>query len=971
MSRILRSPALVLAAAALVVAAAWAVARTDPERLPTAPTIVVTRPPSLHAGGRSTRGPRRGGRTTTRVALTPASVAPSAPTTTAPFARPTVFRRAGPARGGAVPRSVHVLRVPVPRSLPAREQVRWTMRPGPRAEVLSAYAGTITPQTPDSDRAITIVTRIPARAAAGILPVGEAEFIADSVSIVVPIELVIERVRRASILPSRPTYGALAGQKLLLGIEVRNLGNSPDTVSIVADVPVGWSRIIGQRVALIPGERRVVTFETKVPQGAGSTAAYPAFRALMGDSVVALATVPVQVEDPAERDRPVGPQLTVGSSTAFGDSVASSPAFDFALSGAVANGVAVIGRASFALDEATLDRRALARAGAYLGGAFISIRGPGWYGTAGNTGTTLSSLTGIGAFGRGVTGGGARGPASMTGMVADVPNGTGVQAGGRADYQIKRSTIGVAASHFADAGASGRGLDAVGLIGSTNPGAGFRLSAEAAWRQYDGGSGAGVALGVERNTDKDLLSVMFAHAPGGSQAYGRALSDVSAVWGRRFSDRVALQTNMFSSVDRPPRAGGEFKANGWAVGPRYAIRPDLSAELEVRRNSFESQNVSGGGFASTDMTTSAALRKVGGRTMWTAGASVGSTKRTTTLSSGTAIDLTAQRYGISAGAAVILPRMVLSGGADYSRSGTGSGFAPRQARLTLGASRIAPFSSPRAPIFRAEAEITSWFGDQPSTVVARIGTELPLPGEFSLVVDAERNPLIRPAGDRTPWIVALRLERGFSLGWAVHTPMTRGTVFQDRNGNGVRDSDEQGLAGVMIRRGSQTAVTDGSGRFALQGTDPVPLEVDPVSLPAGVVAPSMAQGHGAQTLAFGVVPTGAVAVRLVPVLDELGRRPESPFSDLAVLARDDRGAEWYLRADSTGLVRFDALPPGRYTFVPDFAGTTERLRQTGDAVILEVKPGENLPPLEVRFTVRPARLFNGGQGQTDQGRRRR
>jgi len=291
--------------------------------------------------------------------------------------------------------------------------------------------------------------------------------------------------------------------------------------------------------------------------------------------------------------------------------------------------------------------------------------------------------------------------------------------------------------------------------------------------------------------------------------------------------------------------------------------------------------------------------------------------------------------------------------------------------MTVGASRIAFFSSPHAPIFRAEAELTTWFGDLPSALVARIGTEVALPGEMSLVVDAERNPMIRPSGQRTPWIVAVRLERGFSLGWAAHTPMTRGSVFQDRNGNGVRDEDEQGLAGVMIRRGSQTAVTDQSGRFALQGTDRVPLEVDPVSLPQGVVAPSFSPTQGGHVVTFGVVPTGAVAVHLVTAVDELGRRPESRLSDLAVLARDDRGAEWYLRADSTGNVRFDALPPGRYTFVPDFAGTTERLRQIGDPVILEVKPGENLPPLEIRFTVRPARLFNGGSGQTDQGRRRR
>jgi hypothetical protein len=187
----------------------------------------------------------------------------------------------------------------------------------------------------------------------------------------------------------------------------------------------------------------------------------------------------------------------------------------------------------------------------------------------------------------------------------------------------------------------------------------------------------------------------------------------------------------------------------------------------------------------------------------------------------------------------------------------------------------------------------------------------------------------------------------------------------------VRDADEQGLAGVMIRRGGQTAVTDNSGRFALEGTDPVPVEVDPVSLPAGDVAPSVTPGLNAKTVTFGIVPTGAVAIRLLPVADEVGRRPETRLDLLAVLAKDDRGMEWYLRADTTGTVHYDALPPGHYTFTLDPSGTTERLKQVGDPVILDVKPGENLPPLELRFSPRSAKLFNGGSGSTDQGRRRR
>jgi hypothetical protein len=143
-----------------------------------------------------------------------------------------------------------------------------------------------------------------------------------------------------------------------------------------------------------------------------------------------------------------------------------------------------------------------------------------------------------------------------------------------------------------------------------------------------------------------------------------------------------------------------------------------------------------------------------------------------------------------------------------------------------------------------------------------------------------------------------------------------------------------------------------------------------VTLPAGVVAQTILPSAPGEPVALGLMPTGSIEVQLVPAADELGRRPEGKLEDLAVIAKDDRGAEWYLRADSTGRIRFGAIPPGRYSFTFDFTGTTERLRQIGDPVVLEVKPGLNVPPLEIRFAPRAARLFNGGQGSTTGQRRR-
>ena len=42
-----------------------------------------------------------------------------------------------------------------------------------------------------------------------------------------------------------------------------------------------------------------------------------------------------------------------------------------------------------------------------------------------------------------------------------------------------------------------------------------------------------------------------------------------------------------------------------------------------------------------------------------------------------------------------------------------------------------------------------------------------------------------------------------------------GTAFDDRNGNGVRDAGEPGVAGVAISNGVEVVTTDGAGRYAL------------------------------------------------------------------------------------------------------------------------------------------------------------
>ena len=48
------------------------------------------------------------------------------------------------------------------------------------------------------------------------------------------------------------------------------------------------------------------------------------------------------------------------------------------------------------------------------------------------------------------------------------------------------------------------------------------------------------------------------------------------------------------------------------------------------------------------------------------------------------------------------------------------------------------------------------------------------------------------------------------------TETARGTVYEDRNANGVRDSGEPGVAGVLVSNQRDLVETDGDGRYAIE-----------------------------------------------------------------------------------------------------------------------------------------------------------
>ncbi|MEO8030312.1 MAG: hypothetical protein ABI765_05660, partial [Gemmatimonadota bacterium] len=73
-----------------------------------------------------------------------------------------------------------------------------------------------------------------------------------------------------------------------------------------------------------------------------------------------------------------------------------------------------------------------------------------------------------------------------------------------------------------------------------------------------------------------------------------------------------------------------------------------------------------------------------------------------------------------------------------------------------------------------------------------------------------------PLNSRLTAVIALTL-LAFPLPAAAQVAGVSGTVFLDRNANGVKDAGEPGIAGVVVSDQAAAVRTDASGAFHLAG----------------------------------------------------------------------------------------------------------------------------------------------------------
>ena len=144
-------------------------------------------------------------------------------------------------------------------------------------------------------------------------------------------------------------------------------------------------------------------------------------------------------------------------------------------------------------------------------------------------------------------------------------------------------------------------------------------------------------------------------------------------------------------------------------------------------------------------------------------------------------------------------------------------------------------------------------------------------------------------------------------------PGTSGYIFEDLNGNHAPRSGEPAVPGAIVRRGSESAVTDASGKYRVAGDARSPVTIDEASLPDGWTASGAGSGDLAVTLSTSAEVELVVAPRSGIAAVQVN------LTKAHVIARDSAGREWAAIMTGPTTATFQSLPVGAYTLQFDLS----------------------------------------------------
>lgn len=856
------------------------------------------------------------------------------------------------------PRSFQVVMIPIPDAFARVAKLEVEFVPygefvvlGPRTRALSG----------SGKSRVGVTIGIPASALAGRLVAAHARFSSPgSATLVVPIEIDVSLVRQMLLRRGSGAINAQAGSDVILPFEIVNSGNARETVRTELTLPGGWeSRELHQTPIVIgPGETVKRRVRLAIPMLSSTGSSFVRIDIRNRDEIFGSETMTVEVFNSSSIGRQAGPLVTSAFSHAADENGRPNSLFTLSAVGALYDSVRIDARMSQGSPLGGAASTAFAHLGTFQSSASVSLSAPSGQLSLGNTGTSFSDLTGLYPYGQGALlhfknakwdfmGLGALSMAQQ-GSTERKPM-LGVRGGRRFGNAHLSSSI----SHLADAGLAPRRLDAFGVGAAVPSIFGSTFKAEIAERRFRDGSGLGWSSEIVRMNADNSEQLRVTHAPGGSDAFARATNELVANVSERLTSRAMVSASAWRTSDATSVFSG-LKANGYSVRPQYTIRSSTTIALEVRSYQFDatsrpSPSNAGSGFGSREQQLGLSLSSYLRQYHLNSSAYLGNVTRTVSPVGQAMLKSRTPRnyWTTSAGWSGVGGVVELQTRIEQTRDA--GGFVNQQSMIGVRGEQVV---LPWFGGIRGEGELqrAHGFGNEKSASM-RAGLAIPLINGFALKVDVERNSIFHSISGRVPWIFGARFEHSIMVPM-LRTPGTSGYVYEDLNGNQRRDNGEPGVAGAIVRRGSETAVSDPSGKYRVSGDPAKAVTIDEASLPDGWTPSAAARGDLSVTLSTSAELELIVAPRsgISAVQVDLSRAH--------VIARDGAGREWSARMTGPTTATFEALPVGTYKLEFDLSELSEPLVPRAPVPLLMVS-GKESKSITVTLDPRPIRMWKG------------